>query len=539
MRRLLLALSLGVGLGLAALQVPGAEPPDNAKIARLIQQLGSNNFDEREKASKELDAIGAPALEALRKAAKSDDAETKRRAEELAQKIEKRAETTRVLEPTRVKLSFKETPVKDAVAELAKQSHFTIVLTDPENKLVARKVTLDTGETTFWQALDALCEKAHVTEVSYEAMYQQPGGVQLRPLPPPVLPGVKPAPGTLPVLPPNTVPPKKFSDPPAGGDKREFFATQPPPPLQPPPVGTFPPDVRTLPIQREPGTLYLTDGEPKKLPTCYVGALRLRALKPGAVNLGPANPDEVVLPLEVAHEPRLVWQEYQGMRIDKATDDAGQTLNMAVEGADAPPAPPGAPPRRIHLPVSLRPFGAAGVYVVLPVHLKKGEKPSKVLEEIKGSITARIRSPQEQLITADDITKAAGKTFTGTKGGEIRVLESAREDNGELRLKVEVEYPTDLIPVANGNELSGQGGFRGPVDGLTVLDAKGKPLPLAITGQPLFRMEARGGVQRAWRTWTFTVKKAKDGGEPVRLVFTGTRTTTVGIPFRFKDVALQ
>src|SRR5262249_26245961 len=63
-----------------------AEP---SEIERLIKQLGSDNFAEREAASKALEAIGEPALEALKKAAtESVDAEVRRRAKQMVQSVE-------------------------------------------------------------------------------------------------------------------------------------------------------------------------------------------------------------------------------------------------------------------------------------------------------------------------------------------------------------------------------------------------------------------------------------------------------------------
>jgi WD40 repeat protein len=62
---------------------PRAEPAQAAEIARLIKQLGSDEFADREKASKRLGEIGEPALPALRKAAGSDDAEVRERARRL------------------------------------------------------------------------------------------------------------------------------------------------------------------------------------------------------------------------------------------------------------------------------------------------------------------------------------------------------------------------------------------------------------------------------------------------------------------------
>lgn len=61
---------------------------DAERITSLIKQLGNDEFVKREAASKELNAIGEPSLEALRKAAASgDDAEIRRRAELLERAI--------------------------------------------------------------------------------------------------------------------------------------------------------------------------------------------------------------------------------------------------------------------------------------------------------------------------------------------------------------------------------------------------------------------------------------------------------------------
>jgi WD40 repeat protein len=69
----------------------GATPPDAREIQRLITQLGSAKFNEREAASERLEAIGGPAWYSLRKAAAtSADPEIRRRAEALAQSIGKR-----------------------------------------------------------------------------------------------------------------------------------------------------------------------------------------------------------------------------------------------------------------------------------------------------------------------------------------------------------------------------------------------------------------------------------------------------------------
>ena len=62
------------------------------KIAALIQQLGNEEFDLREDASEQLEAIGVPALKALETAQKSEDEEIKARAEKLVARLDESIE---------------------------------------------------------------------------------------------------------------------------------------------------------------------------------------------------------------------------------------------------------------------------------------------------------------------------------------------------------------------------------------------------------------------------------------------------------------
>src|SRR5579859_868687 len=67
-----------------------AAPPGEAEVARLIKQLGSDVFAEREAASRELAKAGEAALGALEWAARSDDAEVRRRARELVARLHRK-----------------------------------------------------------------------------------------------------------------------------------------------------------------------------------------------------------------------------------------------------------------------------------------------------------------------------------------------------------------------------------------------------------------------------------------------------------------
>ena len=80
---LLLAAVVG---GDDAKPAPPAKSP--AEIDRLIKQLGNDDFDQREAASKALEAMGEPALNALLRAAtKSNDAEVRRRANDVVKAL--------------------------------------------------------------------------------------------------------------------------------------------------------------------------------------------------------------------------------------------------------------------------------------------------------------------------------------------------------------------------------------------------------------------------------------------------------------------
>src|SRR5207302_423088 len=65
----------------------GQQPAnDSQHIGDLIKQLGSDKFQERAAAQKELEAIGVPALGQLKKIIQSSDLETSRRIAELVER---------------------------------------------------------------------------------------------------------------------------------------------------------------------------------------------------------------------------------------------------------------------------------------------------------------------------------------------------------------------------------------------------------------------------------------------------------------------
>jgi hypothetical protein len=72
---------------IAASASGGQDDPDQDRIRELVKQLGSEDYEEREEADRELRKIGKPAVEELRKAAESEDLEVRERAIEILKAI--------------------------------------------------------------------------------------------------------------------------------------------------------------------------------------------------------------------------------------------------------------------------------------------------------------------------------------------------------------------------------------------------------------------------------------------------------------------
>ena len=148
----------------AAFVQPRGSAPTAERIAALVTQLGDERPATREAASRSLEAAGPIALDALRKAAVGADPEARQRAVLLVRGIEKREETARLVEPQKMRLQYKDTPLAEAVADFSKRSGFMLKVPPEVLKDAKRTVTLDTGSVSFWEALDKFCEKAGLVE---------------------------------------------------------------------------------------------------------------------------------------------------------------------------------------------------------------------------------------------------------------------------------------------------------------------------------------------------------------------------------------
>ena len=528
--------------------------------------------------------------------------------------MEKQVLAAKVLAPKRLRLTFKETPVREAVAGFAKKSGYAISLHDPKNTLKDRKITLDTGETTFWQAFDQFCAKASLSEATQQDL------VRVAPLLPPG--GIQPPRRILPApRPPLRIqPPMKQQT--LGQQTEQFqfvLAQQNKNKPAPAPVQAQLPAIQILPAPAQPGMWRAgfkwrlaaraarSDHPQGRQGQGRADGLRRRrppssARQAGSEPLSAAR-GEMLLGLQISLEPKIRWQNLLGVRIDKAVDDQDQTLAPGMGGTPGVPPGGGPPPLRIGggfggAGMAVRPLGwnpgYGGLHHYFPVRLKKGDKASKSLKELSGSLTASVLAEPETLLSADNILKAAGKTFKGKKDGGAIKVNGVEENNGLLRLRVELQQPANVVPANQGNagvigvfngpvggpmilpiwppgpaplppakprlkgafqqiqfqpaqvqavpaqiqiqiQVGGGGPafFGGNTNGLELLDDKGNVIPNAGVG-----MMGRGGPGGVFtREYQLTFRLQK-GQKPARLVFKGSKRVNVEIPFRFKNVQL-
>jgi hypothetical protein len=134
-----------------------AQQPAEPRVARLIQQLGSDRYTDRAAATSELARHGAGAREQLEAALQSSDPEVRLRAGDLLAQI-------RALDlwaPSIVDCRLQGAAVSRVVALLADQSGNHIRTSDLNGKFNDRPVTLNFPAGTFWEVLDETCRQSN------------------------------------------------------------------------------------------------------------------------------------------------------------------------------------------------------------------------------------------------------------------------------------------------------------------------------------------------------------------------------------------
>jgi hypothetical protein len=507
-KRFLAPLAL-VGLSLCLAYAEQTKPAptkaDPAAVAKLVAQLGSDCYEDREAAFKALDALGPTALEGLRTALTGRDEETRRRAVELVQLIERRQESAQLTQPKMVHLVYTDTPVTQAVQDLARKTGFQIQIEGDQTKLANRKITLDTGEIPFWQAVDQFCQKAGLVERGSS------------------------------VVPENTSPDVNGR---RMGMAMRFK-------MQEGYYGGPRPEV----------PLVFLDGKPLAVPTYCTGAVRVRVLPrttPTAnapQNGAPVNDNEGgrLLTIEVSPEPKMGWQNVLSVRIERVLDEQGNELKAPLPYLCEPSNYGDL--EQVWALGGIRDVSYDGAgqnsnrYTQVPIRLR-ASKDVKRLKEVHGLVAAEVLTPMQPLITVEDILNASNKTVPGKDGGSLKVSEVKRDDKGQVTLQVVVEKPTAPQAEVMAARMAMMWGGGMPVQAqpndvnavgktLSLVDEKGQAFKLVAVENKVLDSETGGNAE-----YRLTFRPPAGAPKPERLVYKGQRQTTIDVPFVLKDVPL-
>src|SRR5688572_5947741 len=127
------------------------------KVAGLVERLGSDEIDQRERATAELVKLGAPALADIKSHHAAAAGEIRKRLEGVLLRIERAIRCDTFLGPAvTVTLKADKRPLPDILEDLKRQGKQSIEWKD----LPSDPVTVSLDKTPVWKALDEVC-KAH------------------------------------------------------------------------------------------------------------------------------------------------------------------------------------------------------------------------------------------------------------------------------------------------------------------------------------------------------------------------------------------
>ena len=479
-----------LGIALLAVAPLAAQPADS--LDTKVRALAHPRYSEREKAARDLEAIGEPALKALREVAKSSDEELRTRAVAVADRIERALRSERLLAAPKLALKFDMVPLDRAIAEFASKAQMQFVFDKAKVKDASRTVTLDTGEVPYWEAVEAFYRAAGLTE--------------------------------------DDSPP----DP-----KRPDLYRRP----------KYEPSPFRHPLSRLPH-IRLIDGAPLE-PADVTRAFRVRALPPGVEeNKYDDLKGEVTFHLDVDPAPGLAVREIIGIEVRKAVTDDGRTLAAAY-----PALPPAAGLGLEEQVIIKQVMIANGNLLVedMPgarahaITLKTGGLRPKKLTELQGTVVARVVAPPEPVVTVNQLLRPGTHEATAD-GITVQIKDVASGPDNRVVVQARVVTRVDLteevlaVPVQMKGRVRqfirinrGPGTVGGQLPDLKVRDAAGVPirgLSAQVTNMSFDGTTMVQDVKLAFE------KPAAVGDDSLNLVLMGKRPAMVEMPFTLRDVPL-
>jgi hypothetical protein len=287
----------------------------------------------------------------------------------------------------------------------------------------------------------------------------------------------------------------------------------------------------------------VTPGTRGKLLVSYSGALKteLRIHRSGASNIAS-------LMLIASVEPRLLNAGVAATpRFTKLADRNNHALAILPEAPAAVAKNKYTDDLAFEL-VGLHPDSRLPRHVELRV--QESAQLSERLNEIAGTLIVQLDLANEVLAKVEKILDAGGKTVAGANGGSMKVASVKKLPNGNVEVQVALENVTpnpfggniiingggNIVIRGNGIVIGGRGGAQRiggmPSDLPALLDAKGQKFALAAI--PSQSTAINNGTFTRHATMLFHPIAGQT--EPSELVLFGSRTHTIGVPFRFQDL---
>ncbi len=479
-----------IGLKVLLLAATGfwaGEGPDD-----LVRQLGSPRFSEREAAAQALKGLGRDALSVLRSAREAQDPEVRTRASGLVEQIE----TALMVQPTLVRLDFRDAPLADVVRSLGEQAHVTLNLV-PENgpAWANRRVTLqETEPVPFWKAIDELCE---VAQLQVMPAMQMLGMGQ---------PGRQPA--------------------------MSLMAS----PLPPGPSfvhGPFRVGLNKIVLHRERnfaagfqggmGNMLVFNGNVGRPGQPLQPANAPRQVEGGM----PGVPTELFnLEVMLSAEPRMtiVQEPERTWKLTEAVDEKGQSL-----------LPPPSQNAIQHYAGynGFNPTGQPAIQIVMPLNLPAN--PGRVIKRLRGTIPVMVLARKDDPLVVPLDQK--GKTFQSPQL-RLQIHEVKKDPNGNTMIELTAKLTSDESVPPQLRQAQGFGAeliaFRhnpgNPQNPIEIVDAQGRAFPqwFASNAQP-----SPDGTRMMLR-----LMPAEGFGEPVEIRFYEMARASSEIPFELDDIPM-
>lgn len=149
----LLVVAAWMSLSLSAV---GQDEQPEARVARLIQRLGSKSYQDREVATAELESLGPVSRKQLESASLSPEAEVRFRAAKLLDKLK----VGELWQPRLVTLNSQGEPTSKALAQLAEQSGNRLFTGDHFGPFRDIPLTVSMENVPFFRAVDEICRQS-------------------------------------------------------------------------------------------------------------------------------------------------------------------------------------------------------------------------------------------------------------------------------------------------------------------------------------------------------------------------------------------